>query len=315
MKTICSLLLCILLPLGLGACRGSEPVEPDAQIQREAQAPAAAVAAVETAVAENAPGVGLHPDPPSSADEVRVHLRQMPAGYEVFWEKNGVVLDDVHGERLPKGRVARGDILTARVRFDGGEVEASAQVVNSPPEMLAINFVDARIHRGVDIVLEPVAVDADGDPVTFGYLWWINGEEVFGRDNERLPGEMFYKGDRIAVQVTPADAFGQGKPFTGREFVIPGAPPKFVSEPPLSFQSLTYEYQAQAEDADGDDIRYSLAEAPKGMSLDENSGLIRWTLRGVDPGEYRIRIRAVDSDDMEAFQEFTLTISFEEQAG
>ncbi|WP_305043442.1 Ig domain-containing protein [Geoalkalibacter sp.] len=253
------------------------------------------------------------PDPPSSADEVRLSLYQIPAEYAVAWERNGQLIEDEHGDRLPKGRLVRDDLLTARVRFEGGEVTADTRVINSPPEMLAINFADARIHRGVDIVLEPVAFDADGDPVSFSYRWWLNGEELHGQTSERLAGDLFSKGDRIAVQVTAADAFAEGKPFTGREFVIPGAPPKFVTEPPLNFQSLMYQYQAQAEDADGDEIRYALAEAPEGMSLDDASGRITWKLGGVAPGEYRIRLRAVDSDGMEAFQEFTLNLSVAEQ--
>lgn len=310
-------LISLLLLTGLGACRGSESTSPGEQsattsaVSAGAQNPSPGEADASTPE----PNIGFLPDPPSSADDVRLRLANVTGGYEVAWERNGQLIEDVHGDRLPKGRLVRDDLLTARVRFEGGEVTADTRVINSPPEMLAINFADARIHRGVDIVLEPVAFDADGDPVSFSYRWWLNGEELHGQASERLAGDLFSKGDRIAVQVTPADAFAEGKPFTGREFVIPGAPPKFVSEPPLNFQSLVYQYHAQAEDADGDEVRYALSEAPEGMSLDEASGRINWKLSGVAPGEYRIRIRAVDSDGMEAFQEYTLNLSVAEQEG
>lgn len=317
MKQTLGVVFCLFLLIGLSACRGSEPQDSAVSPQVNGAAPVAdAPASGDDVIGQGTmPSVSLHPDPPTAAAEVRARLRNLPGDYELTWERNGRVIDGMHAEVLPKGQVARGDLLTVRVRFEDGEVQAGARVANSPPEILAINFVEPRIHRGVDIVLEPVAFDADGDPVSFRYRWWLNGEEVPGRNNERLPGDLFQKGDRIAVQVIPLDALGDGVPFTGREFTIPPGPPQFVTQPPQSFQSRSYRYEARAEDPDGEPVHYSLAEAPEGMTIDADSGLVRWNLEDAPAGEHRIRIRAVDTEGLEAFQEFTLTLAPAEQPG
>lgn len=255
------------------------------------------------------PSISLQPQVPIGAAETRAYVNNMPSSYELIWERNGRIIEGSRGDRLPKGLVKRDDTLTVRALYDGGEVQTSARVGNSPPEIVAINFVDPAIHHGVDIVLDVVASDADGDALSMTYRWMRNGEEIPGQVSGRLPGDLFRKGDRIAVHVVPADVFNEGVPFIGREFAIPGAPPNFVSEPPLQFQSLNYQYQVRAVDPDGDPVSYALIDPPQGMRIDSNSGLLEWGLTDVAAGDYRIRIRAVDSDGMEAFQEFTLTLA------
>ena len=44
------------------------------------------------------------------------------------------------------------------------------------------------------------------------------------------------------------------------------------------------------------------------MSIDENSGLIEWSLADVAPGDYTIAIIAADSEGIETAQEYTLSL-------
>ncbi|UWZ79560.1 Ig domain-containing protein [Geoalkalibacter halelectricus] len=310
-------MLLLIFSLGMSGCRGSEPqsAAPGAAESARTVSASAETAAEDSSADTTQPSVSLHPDPPIGAAEVRARLRNLPGEYDLVWERNGRLIEGAQGEVLPKGQVARGDMLTVRVRYEGGEVSASARVGNSPPEISVINFAEPRIHRGVDIILEPVAHDADGDPISFRYQWWINGEEVPGRTDARLPGDLFHKGDRVAVKVIPMDAHGDGIPVTGREFTIPPGSPQFVSQPPANFEGRVYRYQARAQDPDGEPVRYSLAEAPEGMRIDADSGQITWNVENAPPGEHRIRIRALDSEGLEAFQEFTLSLASPEQEG
>ena len=55
-------------------------------------------------------------------------------------------------------------------------------------------------------------------------------------------------------------------------------PPDITSTP--AFQGMTtvlYEYALQAADPDGDPLTYRLGQAPAGMTIDRNTGLLRWT--------------------------------------
>ena len=55
-----------------------------------------------------------------------------------------------------------------------------------------------------------------------------------------------------------------------------------------------------------------LDEAPEGMSIDENGGLISWPLHDVTPGEYIIAIVVTDPDGAETAQEYSLTLGAQE---
>ncbi len=311
MKRVISFLPVFALVGGfVGGCGEREvvgPVEP-----ASAGTPAASDRSPAAAVCQVAPGLearlSIYPEQPTSADEVRACLSNVPPGYVIVWKRNGQIIADSDKEYLARGRVRRDDTLSVEVSFDEKTLAVSTTVQNSPPEIQAVNFADPHIHRGVDIVLEPVAGDADGDPASFRYTWWINGEEVPGKNDNTLPGDLFRKGDRVAVEVVGMDLLGEGQPFKGREFVIPNAPPKFVSEPPQSFTAMTYSYQARAEDADDEAVTYALTEAPEGMTIEAQTGQIRWNLAEKEAGDYRIRIKAVDEEGREAFQEFSLSL-------
>lgn len=298
------------IALGLGGCSDKDSDVVSAVKEENSQA--AGIIQESGAACEVAPGLTarltLYPENPTSTDEVRACLSNVPPGYTIVWKRNGQVIEGADGERLPPGQVQRDDTLSVEVSFQGRELAASTVVRNSPPEVLAVNFSDPYVHRGVDIVLEPTASDPDGDPVSFRYTWWINGEESSGQIEKTLPGDRLRKGDRIAVEVVAMDIFGEGTPFRGREFVIPDAPPRFVSQPPQNFKATTYTYQARAEDADGDPLTYALEQAPEGMVIDSATGEIRWNLAQRAAGDYRVRVKAVDPDGMEAIQEFSLTL-------
>ena len=66
--------------------------------------------------------------------------------------------------------------------------------------------------------------------------------------------------------------------------VCPGRvnhPPSITSTPEtVAVINKVYQYQVTASDADGDQLSYHLVQAPAGMSIDLNTGLIAWTPSG-----------------------------------
>ena len=78
--------------------------------------------------------------------------------------------------------------------------------------------------------------------------------------------------------------------------------------PPQGIASLDYRYQIEVSDPDDSTFTYRLDHAPEGMTIDESSGLIEWSLAEVAPGDYTIAIIAADSDGAETAQEYTLTL-------
>jgi hypothetical protein len=128
-----------------------------------------------------------------------------------------------------------------------------------------------------------------------------------------LKGNFFKRGDAVVLKVTPYDNEAEGQTFVSQPLVIPNAPPRFVSLPPMNFSSSSYTYQAHAEDADGDKMTYSLAAGPKGMTINPVTGEITWQIGREDTGTHQIEIIAQDEPGLKSFQKYSLTITIPEE--
>ncbi len=281
----------------------------------ESQVPSgtpAAVARVVPAPPANSNGkvqASILPRDPVVGDNLRVVL---PGGEEikqVSWYRNDTPVVGEDGAVLPAHSFLKGEEVSAEVMTDRGAGSAAVTIGNTPPRVVAANFIDPHVHAGQPIEIEPQGEDEDGDAVV-GYrcVWGVNGEIVPDQVTTVLPPEYFHKGDRIVVEVFASDGEDEGPSFVGQEFVVPNAPPSFVSEPPKEFSARNYVYQARAEDPDGDPLTYRLEEAPAGMTMD-GAGSISWPLDSSAAGEHHIRIVAEDDEGAKAVQDYTLRIS------
>ncbi|MDT8450664.1 MAG: putative Ig domain-containing protein, partial [Wenzhouxiangellaceae bacterium] len=85
-------------------------------------------------------------------------------------------------------------------------------------------------------------------------------------------------------------------------------PPEITSVPILAVRvGKRYEYQVDAVDPDGDELSFSLANAPKRITIDESIGLIAWE-PAAPPGEYPVELVVRDPDGAEASQAWTLLV-------
>ena len=123
-----------------------------------------------------------------------------------------------------------------------------------------------------------------------------------------LPGSYVKTGRQIAVQVTASDGADKSMPYQGDPFIVPGTAPRFASLPPQSFQVDDYRYQVRAVDPDGDRINYRLEEAPPGMEINPESGLVTWKVAPGMSGNYRVKIVADDGTGLTASQEFAFSL-------
>jgi hypothetical protein len=112
--------------------------------------------------------------------------------------------------------------------------------------------------------------------------------------------------------VTPSDSEGRGEPYTPGTVTIPNGAPEFVSRPPAHAGGTEYVYQVQAADPESDPIHYRLVKGPAGMAVDEQSGTLRWPLRGAPAGRNQIEIEADDGVGGKTSQPFELDIAFSE---
>ena len=301
-------LFCTLL---LNACgdesqtRQGEKTSPQAPVtSAEAQAP--------TAKGPNTSSgnvsVMILPVDPVSTGCIQAVIQGTHGRSSVIWKVNDVIVSSGTSTQLCSDNYKRDDTVTVVVGTNELGAQASVTIGNSLPRVVDISSTPVEIYKGTDITVVPVAEDADGDNVDFTYQWLINGEADPVLTQATIPGGKFTKGDTIQVLIVPNDFFEDGPTYESYAQLVPNAPPRIVSSPPQGIASMDYSYQVEVSDPDDSIFTFRLDEAPEGMSIDENSGLIQWSLADVAPGDYTIAIIAADLEGVETAQEYSLSL-------
>ena len=154
--------------------------------------------------------------------------------------------------------------------------------LNEPPAITTIPTVEGIAGRPYSYQAE--AFDPDFDPVSFSL---ISGPTTMSVDPATGQVVWLPSTNEIgthAVQLRVQDnRGGAGEQTYVVNVIAPGAnrPPVITSVPvvsiPLPGISPPYEYDVEATDPDGDLLTYTLITAPGNMSIDPDTGLIRWT--------------------------------------
>ena len=262
------------------------------------------------AVSQSTGGVTVKilPENPTSTGCLHAVIQGNPGRSAVTWQVNGEVVATGTGTQLCSDSYQRDDTVAVEVGTIDKGAQASVSIGNSLPRVVDISSTPEEIFAGSDISVSPVAEDADGDDVSFAYQWLINGEADPLLTEATLPGTSFTKGDTVQVLIVPNDFYEDGPTYESYAQLIPNAIPQITSQPPEGISSLDYRYQVEASDPDDNKFTYRLDEAPEGMSIDENSGLIKWSLIDVTPGNYTIAIIVADPEGTEVAQEYTLSL-------
>jgi RHS repeat-associated protein len=86
--------------------------------------------------------------------------------------------------------------------------------------------------------------------------------------------------------------------------------PEFITTPVETVRlGNDYRYASQANDADGDPVRYAIDYGPDGMMIDTSTGVIRWTPQPSDAGSHRVGILAIDSWGSSTRQSWSLAVT------
>ncbi len=184
----------------------------------------------------------------------------------------------------------------------------ATEVDNQPPIVSSVKISPFPAYPGTVLVAEVAAEDGEGDPILLEYEWERNGEIVStGTSASELDTEGFGKGDLISVVVTPSDIYGKGEGQTSSPILLHNRPPEITSTPSFSQESGQYSYQVEASDPDGDELTYSLEDAPPEMVIEPKTGVVRWTAPENAKGAVSVRV-IVSDGDAQSFQSFKMTL-------
>ncbi len=140
--------------------------------------------------------------------------------------------------------------------------------------------------------------------VKYTYEWFKNGRS-FGGNDDNVTG--FKKGDKIDVRITPFDGTHYGQPVL-LTFNIARVPPKIVENRAISFDGNVLSYQVKAVDPDGGKLTYSLVDAPEGMTIDRETGMIKWQPKTKEGGKYSVNVCIKNSGGAQAIYPLSLDI-------
>jgi hypothetical protein len=310
------------------ACACGSGEEPAPAQPAEAPAPAAETAAA-GAPAPNRPPVlqalRFEPDPPLSGQRVAVHAQASdPDGDPVrliyAWRLDGA--DSGRGEAaFDVPDKARGMRLEVSVVAHDGHDESpartlSTEVGNHVPELVDLLLEPAKgLTVGSELSASPRAVDADGDPIEFEYIWLVNGRRV-KEDGAVLTSRHFKRGDSVVLEVRANDGEDRSEPIRSPAISVENSLPVVASNPSGLDETGSFHYTPVIEDPDGDRrLRFRLVQGPPGMQIDWLHGTVAWKPTEEQAGKHPVEIEVDDGAGGVVSQNFVLDVKVEGAPG
>ena len=183
-------------------------------------------------------------------------------GYSFVWTVNDVRLTQQNAtielSRTRKGEPVTVTVVASDGRSSSEPFEAWTEVYNRPPQLSGVQIESASaIGAGSELTARPTGHDLDDDPISYRYIWWVNGETV-AETGANLSTEGMYRGDTLRVRAFAMDGEDESNSVDSAEMTIGNAPPVILSQPGGADADGTFRYQVRAEDPDDDDLRISL---------------------------------------------------------
>jgi RHS repeat-associated protein len=185
--------------------------------------------------------------------------------------------------------------------------------VNQAPRFTTVPAVEA--IDGRPYVYNAGATDPDGDALTFSLVTAPTGMAV-----DASTGRITWTPTAadVGTQTVIAQVDDGRGDSTQQRFVLsvteppPNRPPVFTSIPVVDASVNTaYRYQAQATDADGDALNFSLVSGPAGLTVDPATGLVGWTPAASQLGTQAVTLRVADGHGGSAEQVYQVQVGNE----
>ena len=184
-------------------------------------------------------------------------------------------------DTLPSKLYGKGQLVVVTVTPNDGEEDGApvssetATVANSAPVMVSAVLAPDPAGTADDLTVTAEATDLDGDTISYGYAWTVNGSSV-SSSSSTLGSSNFVKGDKVAVSVTALDGDDTSVPLVAGPLTIVNTPPTdpvvgLGPSAPRSTEDLTCSLTTPSTDADADRITYTYTWYRGGSSYSATS--------------------------------------------
>jgi hypothetical protein len=204
---------------------------------------------------------------------------------------------------------------------DGSKDSATATVtitvtaVNDPPVAVddSVKTQEDTPVVMVDVLANDTDID-DDEVVLLGVTQGKNGSVTISTNNvlTYTANKNFCGTDSFSYTISD----GKGGTDTAVVELAVAAvndPPVITSKPVTTTRVWSsYSYDVNAKDPDiGDTLTYSLSDKPDGMTIDPNTGLIKWRPDKTQQGTYEVTVKVADSNDVPAsdVQSFSVIVA------
>lgn len=140
-------------------------------------------------------------------------------------------------------------------QWSGTSITVTVDAVPTAPEV-ALGPDEARTDDDLVVSIITPSTDAEGDPITYSYAWFVNGITSSASTTSTLPASATSRDETWTVEVTPDDGFGPGPASTASLTVANTAPELSAvaidNSAPLTNDVLGL--TSTSADADGDTV-------------------------------------------------------------
>jgi outer membrane protein assembly factor BamB len=218
-------------------------------------------------------------------DAVRYRYRWRRQGSPVLIE-GGKPLGDgtwTEASEVPASLLKKGEAWEVEAQAFDGEVygpsaRSATVIANSPPPPPQVSFRPDHPRRVDGLSIDVAqAKDADGDLITYRYLWSRNGQKVdLPPDQAQIPRGMPKRGEKWAVEVVALDGESESPPARAETVIADTAPTTaglaLCDGPVPSGTVPEVRVATPSTDADGDAVAYRYAWTLDGQAVPGASG-------------------------------------------
>lgn len=234
-----------------------------------------------------------------------------PITYEVTWFVNDREIGK--GMSFTYDEIKKGDKIFADITpYDGkayGKTTRSGEITIAglPPRILSLSIIPEIVYVTTpQIVLNALFEDPDGDSIRLIAHWLAQDEMLPDTSNVlQLSRLALKKNDVITGAAFADDGEHRSEAFTF-EITVANAPPAFRTKiDSVKCSTDSVYYQLPIFDPDGDPLTFEILEAPSGISIDEQQGIIYGAAGTIEV--FEVAVRATDTDGAYLDARFTLT--------
>jgi hypothetical protein len=234
-----------------------------------------------------------------------------PITYQVKWFVNESEIGG--GMSLTYEDIKKGDKIFADITpYDGkeyGKTVRSAEITigGLPPRILSVSIIPDVVYVTTpQIKLSALFEDPDADSSNLIVHWLVNDEMQADTSSIlQLANAKLKKNDVITGAAFVDDGEYRSEPFTF-EIPVANSPPAFRTKiDSVKCSTDSVYYQLPIFDPDGDAITFELLQAPEGINIDKQQGIIYG--KSDASKTFNVAVRATDTDGAYLEAQFTLT--------